>query len=101
MFSNSVAAQWHLREKVGDAWICQIICLYFKYFSYSLDFATETVRENFFDRLNGQLLYKAITVQYMWQIEDIKGAAIVLLVPVRELSIIVTRKKLSMPNSVD
>jgi hypothetical protein len=66
-----------------------------------LDFATETVRENFFDRLNGQLLYKAITVQYMWQIEDIKGAAIVLLVPVRGLSIIATRKKLSMPSSVD
>jgi hypothetical protein len=37
----------------------------------------------------------------MRQIEDIKGAAIVLLAPVRELSIIETRKKLSMPSSVD
>jgi hypothetical protein len=37
----------------------------------------------------------------MWQIEDIKGPALVLLAPVRELSIIVTRKKLSMPSSVD
>jgi hypothetical protein len=62
---------------------------------------TETVSENFFDRLNGLLLDKAITVQYMWHIEDITGATIVLLAPVRELSIIVTRKKLSMPSSVD